>query len=61
MELMKKLVLNIGLLGTLGELTGGENGFFRIRMHKHNLGIEELCNAPYPSHNGGDTMHEYYS
>jgi cathepsin X len=28
----------------------GEEGFFRIRMHKHNLGIENDCLAAYPSH-----------
>eukprot|EP00345_Euplotes_harpa_P019301 CAMPEP_0168341128 /NCGR_PEP_ID=MMETSP0213-20121227/14478_1 /TAXON_ID=151035 /ORGANISM="Euplotes harpa, Strain FSP1.4" /LENGTH=596 /DNA_ID=CAMNT_0008347503 /DNA_START=152 /DNA_END=1942 /DNA_ORIENTATION=- len=28
----------------------GEYGFFRIRMHKHNLAIEDDCVAAYPSY-----------
>ena len=28
----------------------GEYGFFRIRMHKHNLGIETDCVAAYPTY-----------
>jgi len=28
----------------------GEQGFFKIRMHKHNLGIENDCVAAYPTY-----------
>ncbi len=45
--------LNIGQEETVGEVIGGklfillnlnsESGFFRIRMHKFNLGIEDGC------------------
>jgi cathepsin X len=28
----------------------GEDGFFRIRMHKNNLGIETYCSSGYPSY-----------
>ena len=28
----------------------GENGFFRIRMHKNNLGIESYWTSGYPSY-----------
>jgi len=26
----------------------GENGFFKLRMHKHNLGIEDYCSWAIP-------------
>lgn len=35
----------------------GEYGFFRIKMHKHNLAIESDCVAAYPSYDA-PTMHE---
>eukprot|EP00850_Spirogloea_muscicola_P010065 SM000058S18495 [mRNA] locus=s58:238036:242651:+ [translate_table: standard] len=30
----------------------GENGFFKIRMHKHNLGVEYFCNWGVPDFRG---------
>ena len=38
----------------------GEYGFFRIKMHEHNLAIEEDCVAGYPSYDKADKIEETY-